>query len=438
MKKMEELLGEQKLNMDVLEVPEELEGHLRTALKNRKPSSNKKKYRNTQIAAAILALMIIGYHFDTVAFYGRKFIGYDQIMSENLKQLNELGKGQAVDKSYTFKNGIEVTLDGIMLDDNQLIALYTLSNLNRGGKDLEDVHMDMWMEGQHGRYYMHSSIGMPISNGNKSEVRYVAKFERPKFLEKNLVVNFRVNEENKTESAEIPFELDRKKAMGHTLKRTLNKRVKVEETTIKFESIVASPTVTVIKGSIRSIIDLALDQITGKRFRPTALEVRLIVNGREMQQQGSGMTTDMKGMTFQIEYDPLPENIKDLKIQLVRFEADYDVDQRVQISPHLLQSSVTILGQKVDINKIDESKGDTYITITTEESVVLTEVYLIIEGEKVQLEETILSQYDKKPDGKIYHTRTLHFKGTGKNLELEVKKIKYSKEYKQILNLLNP
>lgn len=46
-------------------------------------------------------------------------------MSGTLQQLNELGKGQLIDKSYTFKNGVKVTLDGIMLDDNKMIVFFT-------------------------------------------------------------------------------------------------------------------------------------------------------------------------------------------------------------------------------------------------------------------------------------------------------------------------
>ena len=72
----------------------------------------------------------MAYQSDTLAFYGKRLIGYDPIMNGTLKQLNQLGKGQSINKSYTYKNGVVLSLDGIMLDDNQCLAYYTIYNRN--------------------------------------------------------------------------------------------------------------------------------------------------------------------------------------------------------------------------------------------------------------------------------------------------------------------
>lgn len=42
------------------------------------------------------------------------------------KQLNQLGKGQTIGKSHTFSNGVSLTLDYVMLDENQLLLFYTI------------------------------------------------------------------------------------------------------------------------------------------------------------------------------------------------------------------------------------------------------------------------------------------------------------------------
>ncbi len=63
---------------------------------------------------------------DTLAYYGKKLIGYDMVMNGTLQELNQLGKGQEIGEAYTFQNGVTLSLDGIMLDGNQLLAFYTL------------------------------------------------------------------------------------------------------------------------------------------------------------------------------------------------------------------------------------------------------------------------------------------------------------------------
>lgn len=71
-----------------------------------------------------------------------------------------------------------------------------------------------------------------------------------------------------------------------------------------------------------------------------------------------------------------------------------------------------------------EKEGDTYITITTDENTLLSKVYLYIDGEKVDLKETI---------PKINNTRTLKFEGTGEDLVLSIERIKYNKSYNEII-----
>lgn len=80
--------------------------------------------------------------------------------------------------------------------------------------------------------------------------------------------------------------------------------------------------------------------------------------------------------------------------------------------------------------------GNTYITFTTEENTVLSRVYLDIDGEKKELQETIPGDYEKidandKPI--INYTRTMKFIGTGDNLELEIKRIRFTKSYDKIV-----
>jgi hypothetical protein len=45
------------------------------------------------------------------------------------------------------------------------------------------------------------------------------------------------------------------------------------------------------------------------------------------------------------------------------------------------------------------------------------------------------SAYDKKLDGRITHTRTLRFKSTAEDLQLEIQRMKYIKNYDEYVNI---
>src|SRR5690606_30138535 len=124
MQDIEKLLKSYKDELDKMETPEDMEIRLRKSLDG---LPNKRRVRTLKrLAVFIVVLFLIGYNFDALAYYGRKFMGYENIMNGTLKELDELGEGQAINKSYEFKNGVKITLDGIMLDDNNLIAFYTI------------------------------------------------------------------------------------------------------------------------------------------------------------------------------------------------------------------------------------------------------------------------------------------------------------------------
>jgi hypothetical protein len=429
---IDKMLKNKKLEIDELYAPEELETRLRNALE-RKHSPQKARSRwRVKAAAIFIAIVFLGYNIDTLAFYGKKLIGYDQVMSGTIKNLNESGKGQVIDKTYTFKNGASITLDGVMLDENQLLAFYSIKDAG-GNIDKIDIDPIRGIKGIVGQHYMKGATGS--MNDSKTEIKWIAEFETPYFFERKLKFNFALMDGNKTENGEIVFTLDRNKAMGHTLKKSLNKTVKLDQNKIIFESITASPTTTYVKGTIQNILELAKDQISGERFRPESLEVKLIANGKEVQEQGGGMSTNMNGITFDKKYDALPKDIKTLQLQLVSFTADHDVNNQVEIEKGQPDKTFEILGQSIEINKVDEINEETFITITTEESLVLSRVHLIADGKNIELQDTISDKHDKKTNGTITHTRTLRFKGIGESLQLDIKRIKYNKIYNEVVEI---
>lgn len=422
MDSVEERLAQQKLSMDNLEIPEDFEARLRRAVYDR-AMLKRGRVRKMVLVAACILLLIIASQSDTLAYYGQRLLGYDQVMNGTLQELNKLGKGQKIEQSYQFKNGPLLTLDGVMLDDNQLIAFYTIKG---SAADFEHIYITD-IDGKLFSYNYRSYIGELTADG--TAIKYLASFDPPYFIEKELCLRF-VWEDPEAragtvENGQISFTLNRKQAMGHTLKKEINHSVNIAGREIRFESILASPTSTVVKGVIQYPWELARDQISGERIRPQTVEIQLIANGHIMSALGSGMSTNMNGIRFKHEFDTLPAHLEKLQIQLKSLVADYDVNKKVAIHQEGSGQTVKILGQDMVIDQLQKINGDSYLTISSSESLVLTRVYMIIDGKKTSLEDTTSDLYEKKTDGSIVHTRTLKFKGTGQKLALLIERMTY-------------
>lgn len=431
MSKVEDMLNNKKIEIEELKIPDELEERLKGALQNVNPKRKEKSGLIVKIASLVIAVLLIGYNSDTLAFYGKKLIGFDDVMTDTLKGLNELGKGQVINKSYTFKNGVKITLDGVMMDDNQLLMFYTIKSQN-GNVDELNIAMG-YIQGVLSKHYMKSGQG--IRNEEGTEIKWQMEFEKPHFFEKNLKWSVTLKNGDEVENGEIAFELDRSKAMGHTLKKKVNKSIKFDQGEINFESIVASPTTTYIKGKIQNIFELAKDELLGEGFRPTDLDIRLIANGKEVQLQSGGISTNLDGITFDRKFDALPKDLKTLQIKVVSLQTNNKVDEKIYLSKGKEGKSVEILGQKIDINDVYEKEGKTYVTITTKEDVLLSKVYMMMEDKKVELKSTVPVNHDKKQDGTITYTRTLCFEDTGDKLTLAIRSIRYNKTYNKEINV---
>ncbi len=214
------------------------------------------------------------------------------------------------------------------------------------------------MKGTFGKYSLVSSQGEQIEK--ESAVRYMASFKPPVFFEKKLNFCFSLKEGETIESGSISFSLDRNKAMGYSLKKELSEQISVEKANIRFESLQASPTKTLLTGTIQDIVELGMDQITGERMRPYQMEVKLLADGRNIPLQEAGMSTDIKGITFHFAYDALPPEVKQIQIYLERFGADHDVKQQINLKEDNPKELVRILGQEIIIDKIAKSKGYVY------------------------------------------------------------------------------
>ncbi|HHV65739.1 MAG TPA: DUF4179 domain-containing protein [Peptococcaceae bacterium] len=427
---IEKLLDQEKKRMDNLAVPNDLEERLRSALEN---TLQKKSNFKLKVAVAFLVVLLLSYNMDTLAYYGKQLIGFENVMTGTLKELNEMGKGQIINQSHTFQNGVKITLDGIMLDDNNMVIFYTIHSPEGNVMDV-DSDLIVSLTGFGNRSFTFGGQGQ--ANKDSTEMKWVVStHQTPKFYERTL--KFKAVMKHTGESAIISFKLNRNQAVGKSLKIPINKKIDLDQRSIILQSLTASPITTVLKGQIQDIVELGFDYIKKNRFRPEKLEIALIADGKEIALQGGGMSTDMRGIHFDITYDALPENARELQLKLVSFGGDHDTDESVKLEKGKTKK-FEVLGQEIEIENVYESNGSTYITFTTEENVILSKVYLNIDGQRKNLQETIPGESEKvladdRTKAIIYYTRTMKFEGTGKELELNIKKIRYSQNYDMII-----
>lgn len=418
---IEAMLKAKKMELNQIEVPEELETRLRSKLDRRSTRPGARIDRRIMAVGLILAILI-GLNYDAVAYYGRKLAGYEQVMNGTLRQLNEMGKGQIINKSCTMPSGVVVTLDGIMLDANQLIVFCSLRN-PRGKLDDIELSAGSFISGSFGNYLTKSGQGILVDQGK--EIRWTFKCEPPLFLERKLTCNFTVFEMGHVENGSITFRINRDQAMAHTLNARINKTIELGTDKITIESIAASPTSTVVNGSMQNIMELGIDQMLGERMRPQDLTMQLIANHKSVTLMGGNISTDIHGTRFRSEYDALPADLKKLQIKIVSLGLDHDVNQQIPLNENKEDVPVKVLNQNICINRIYESNGDLFVTVTSEENVILSRVYAIMDSRKVGLLETVDEKLEKKLDGTILRTRTLHFKGTGQKLVLDIQRMSY-------------
>lgn len=128
MDEMEKYLEKESERLKNNKAPEELNERLRVALEQTPQRRKTKIPKWIAVAAAIMILSFVSYNYNAFAYYGKKLLGYDELMTETLAQLNEKGSGQSIEKKVILSDGTELYLDGLLTDENQSILYYTVKN----------------------------------------------------------------------------------------------------------------------------------------------------------------------------------------------------------------------------------------------------------------------------------------------------------------------
>jgi hypothetical protein len=421
MSRLDRMLEEKRREYEKLQPPDSMEYRLKAALQEKK---TRRKLPLSRIAAMFLIGAILTYNSSTLAFYGKQLIGYETVMDGTLLQLSRMGEGQVIDKNHLFSDGLEVQLDVAMLDGNGLVFFYTIEDTTKS-KDINDVHVQVLPD-------------IPFVNAGSSgageimEEDHMQKWvfttdEPPPFFIRKVTLELTyMKEDGSSEYGEISFRLDRNKAVGETVKMGIDRKVELAGRTIEIEDISMSSISTVVKGEIQDLISLGMDRLNEEYMMPHNMEMSLYADGIEIERKGAGMSTDMKGTRFDVRFDAIPKDTKDLRLELDSVSVHERLNMELEIAEG---DTLEIRENEILINSIEESDGRTYVTITTGEGTRIPGVRLIADGNHYDLLETSESTYEKKQDEAILNTRTLEFDGSGEDLKLSVSDIRYTKNY---------
>ncbi len=416
-----------------IKTPDYLEAHLMETLREKKKKNRIISSGYHKIAAVLICIFLLSYNFDALAYYSKKLTNYEDLSTHSVNQLIKDGEGQMIDSSFVFSDGNVLTLEGIMLDESQLIAFYSLQ-FNNGDTitpDYFDYLKTAKIKGYLFDYEFHGGSGLLEEDQNKILLQY--EYDTPMFFEKYMTFTAFYSPTNET--AKISFELDRSKALKTIYKSKINKSVEAENKEVIISDIVATQTKTVVNGQIQTIIELIIDVLNTTRMRPQEINISLIADGYSLSTLGRGISSDRKGITFDVEFEAIPENTKALDIVINEIVADYDIDVSIPMDYDIKEQDYYIHGEKITIDYIEKKNNKTYITFTSLHTTFLSNVVMVSDNQTFQLNNTNDVDYIKNDIGEFLHQRTMVFDNTVEEWQLNIQSISHLTKIDKTINV---
>ncbi|WP_144460858.1 DUF4179 domain-containing protein [Siminovitchia fortis] len=425
MNDVEKLLNEEKRRLNSITAPEELESRLKDVLQSAPPKRLKRSPVLLKLAAIVLVFIVAaGYQYNALAYYGKKLLGFDEIMNSTLQELNDNGSGQTVDKKAALKDGTQLTIDGIIADSNQMIMYYTLRN----PKGLDEKTIDFFQPLRITGFLTNAKFesGQYMSNNENTEIKGTMYFEPVSPFSKKLTFHYWEAEDGPMEVESITFPYDPNKAMQTELKQKINKTVKVDKGTITFKSITATPTLTVIDGKLN------VGNFDRVPFPFDGIE--LIVNGVPVDSIGSGSESGPNGTKFDLRFDALPKKLDSLKLVVNQFAGYKKLGKKIKLDT-VKNKPFIIGGRDLFVKKISSTPQGLEITIATDDDVMLDEVSVETISGEVPLSTTVKQTEEEQKDGRIIKKRTLLFETKAEPESLLIEGMHYIKHYSKKIDI---
>ncbi|WP_025785428.1 DUF4179 domain-containing protein [Sporosarcina sp. D27] len=419
MNELEQHLEREKSRLENNKAPEELNERLRLALERTPSRRVNKTPKWIAVAVAILFLSFVSYNYNAFAYYGKKLLGYDELMTDTLAQLNEEGNGQSIEKKIILSDGSELYLDGLLTDENQSILYYTIKNSKGVAAEPQfSVIQGLWTKA----YPTHGTYSL---NEEGTEMKGIQGFESISPFAKKLTLEYMTNEG--TEQGEITFPYDPKQAMQTELKQSIRKKVHVDQGTIRFDSITATPSRTTIKGKVK------VDNFD--RIQLGAGGVQLLANGEPIDLTGSSSKSAIFGSDIEIYYDRLPKEIDTLELVVDKFVGYQTLNEAIALKGDNEQSE-EIHGKELIIRKIEKTTEGIQVTIATEPDILLDGVSIQSKGKSTPLHTTLRADLLDGENGETYNERVLLFNTDEMPNTLLIEGMHYAKSYGDHIQLI--
>lgn len=368
----------------------------------------KKKSRNPIWFAAIAAifLVMLTYNFNAFAYYGKKLFGYDMLMTESLKILNEDGLGQSIQQSLHLTDGTILTIEGVVSDTNRFVVYYRLKN---EAFPLTENFQFEKIDGFLTNSFFSSSTS--IDDENQFERTSLATFDAVNPFAKKLTISMRDEQQEFTMT--IPYNSNA--AIPTTLKRPVHHTFKTDIGDIKLKKLTSTAASTVLEGKFH--------KETERNIR-IPMDLKLFADGKEIPVQQGGLHSGFPSIySFKLLYDAIPPNTKKLEIVLDQFNGYEIVDEMFEVKN---EAQYHVGPEMLKILNYEQKDGYTYIKIASNYDVLFNGVYLITENGKVRLQTT--TGFNDQTDEWI---RTLVFETSNIPEKLLIDGVYYLKTYNQ-------
>jgi hypothetical protein len=426
---IEEKLLEHKQNFNVVQTPSELEGRLRNALEHVPAKKRNMNRAKTWVALPVAALLLIigTYQYPAFAYYGCKLLDTNDLYSLSFSEVADQGYVQKVNKSKTLDDGTVITINGVIADDNALLMYYTIDGPE--GSVFTDNGLFRYQADKIQGFLTDSNFKAGASKyySKDKTLERVDKFDSVSPFSRTLTVTFIEWLDNgERASYPISFNFEANKAMKSIIKQDISKSVPVDEGTVYYDSISASPTSTIVKGHF---------EMNGyPRFGKT----KLYVNGIEMKPLGMQSDRTKKGLLgFELEFDVLPtDKLKTIELVLKDFPGYQKVEEPISLASPSDQS-IKIGNEKLWIRSVTKTDTGYNIVIAGKQFTILETDNLSVQAGDIVVPVSSISSsrpWDLK-NGNILWEQTYSFNTLEEPERLLLNGFHYIKTYNEKISI---
>lgn len=427
MNELEPLFDAEKKRIDSIKAPEELEGRLRAALNTAPPKKTKRISPIIKAAVVVMLVAVVfGSNYNVLAYYGKQLFGFDELMEDTLKQLNAKGKGQSIEEKTRLKDGTDFTINGIIADANQLVMYYTLYNPH----GLNQNNLPISLFSISGFWTNSSAVGgSSLINKEQTEIKGMMTFDSVSPFARKLTLHYgqSLSADGQMTEGMLTFPYNPNQALPTQIKQSIHKTLKVDRGSLTFQSITATSTQTVIKGTMR--VD-NYDRVPNALFG-----IKLMANGVEVPSVGSSTNSSYGSkFDFDIRYDALPEQLDSLELVMEEFVGYQELDAQLSLEA-IDTNPFKLADKKLWIRDESVTAEGIEIKLATEADVMLDGVAIETDSGMVELQTTIRQDLIDQQDGTSLKERTLRFNTTQTPKSLFIKGMHYMKPYNQAIEI---